>query len=134
MKTPEGIVSPEVYIRADGTVYMCGDHSDPLRQRALTNKATDATPSDIAIKHHTERLAMIGEQFKDPNIVSSQACFRPESRRRVPIIGKLHEGIWIASGHSVWGICNGPGTGKLMVGPFLLHHDQAHLYFRLSSC
>lgn len=115
LSTPDGVsTSPEVYPRADGTLYMCGDHTDPLRQRPFTQKATDATPSEIAIKNHQKRLEFISEKFKDAKIESTQACFRPESTRNKPIIGNLGKGLWMASGHSVWGICNGPGTGKVM--------------------
>jgi len=125
LSTPDGIsASPEVYPRGDGTVYMCGDHTDPLRQRPFTTKATDATPSEIAIKNHQNRLEFISEKFKDAKIETTQACFRPESTRDKSIIGKLGTGLWMASGHSVWGICNGPGTGKLMVrlSRFLLNN------------
>lgn len=116
LSTPDGIsASPEVYPRSDGTVYMCGDHTDPLRQRPFTAKATDATPSEIAVNNHQNRLEFISEKFKDAKIEATQACFRPESTRNKPIIGRLGTGLWMASGHSVWGICNGPGTGKLMV-------------------
>lgn len=94
---------------------MCGDHTDPLRQRPFVAKATDATPSEIAVKNHQKRLEFISEKFKDAKIESTQACFRPESTRDTPIIGKLGTGLWMASGHSVWGICNGPGTGKITV-------------------
>lgn len=94
---------------------MSGDHTDPLRGRPFTEKASDATPSEIAVKHHRERLALISSKFEDTQVETTQACFRPESRRNKPIIGKMGDGLWIASGHSVWGICNGPGTGKVMV-------------------
>lgn len=112
--------SPEVYPRPDGTIYMCGDHSDPGRQRPLTKKATDATPSDVAIRNHQRRLEFLSEKLKNAKVEITQACFRPESKRGRPIIGKLGPGLWIASGHSVWGICNGPGTGKVMVRPSLV--------------
>lgn len=116
LKTPEGdSVSPEIYPRPDGTIYISGDHTDPLRQRPFTEKATDAAASEIAVKHHQERLALVSDKFKDAEILVTQACFRPESRRNKPLIGKLGEGYWMASGHSVWGICNGPGTGKVLV-------------------
>ncbi|KAG8821918.1 hypothetical protein FRC17_009702, partial [Serendipita sp. 399] len=119
VRLPSGeSTSPEFYPRPDGTLYICGDRSDPLRQRPLTEKATDATPSEFAIRNHTERLELIGSGLKGAEIVKTQACFRPESKRNRPIIGKLTagglQGVWIASGHSVWGICNGPGTGKVM--------------------
>ena len=94
---------------------MCGDHTDPLRQRPFPDRADAVPPSDIAIRNLTQRLAFLSEKFKDAEVVRTQACFRPESKRNRPLIGKLGEGLWIASGHSVWGICNGPGTGKVMV-------------------
>lgn len=128
LRTAEGdAVSPEIYPRNDGTIYISGDHTDPLRGRPFTEKATDATPSEIAVKHHQERLAFISSKFKDAKIEVTQACFRPESRRNKPIIGKLGEGLWIASGHSVWGICNGPGTGKVMVSIIWLHNSRVCL-------
>ncbi|CCA66858.1 hypothetical protein PIIN_00619 [Serendipita indica DSM 11827] len=115
MHTPDGkSTSPEIYPRGDGTVYMCGDHTDPLRQRPFPERADAIAPSEIAIKNLTQRLAFVSEKFKDAEIVVTQACFRPESKRNRPLIGKLGEGLWIASGHSVWGICNAPGTGKVM--------------------
>ena len=95
---------------------MCGDHTDPLRPRPLPARAADVTPSPHAVKNQTERLKWLGGRgFDDVKIKVEQACFRPESRRGKPVIGELVEGVYIASGHSVWGICNGPGTGKCMV-------------------
>jgi len=68
------------------------------------------------VKNQTERLKWLGGRgFDDVKVEIEQACFRPESRRGKPIIGELAKGVYIASGHSVWGICNGPGTGKCMV-------------------
>ena len=114
---PSGIsVSPEIYPRPDGTVYMCGDHTDPLRPRPLPTRAADVTPSPHAVKNQTERLKWLGGRgFDDVQVEVEQACFRPESRRGKPVIGELAKGVYIASGHSVWGICNGPGTGQCMV-------------------
>lgn len=109
-------VSPELYPRPDGTIYMCGDHTDPLRARPLPARAADVTPSPHAVKNQTERLKWLGGRgFDDVQVEVEQACFRPESRRGKPVIGELAKGVYIASGHSVWGICNGPGTGKCMV-------------------
>jgi len=68
------------------------------------------------VKNQTERLKWLGGRgFDDVTVEVEQACFRPESRRGKPVIGELAKGVYIASGHSVWGICNGPGTGKCMV-------------------
>jgi glycine/D-amino acid oxidase-like deaminating enzyme len=47
-------------------------------------------------------------------IVARQACFRPITRDGLPLIGRVAgvEGAYIATGHSVWGILNGPATGE----------------------
>lgn len=43
-----------------------------------------------------------------------QACYVPQ-RDPHPIFGKTStRGLWVASGHSCWGIQNGPATGLLM--------------------
>ena len=52
-------------------------------------------------------------------IKAKQACYLPRHMRfgeeRSPLIGQTSvPGIWIAAGHTCWGIQNGPGTGYLM--------------------
>lgn len=36
-----------------------------------------------------------------------QACYLPTGSGD-PVIGLVKKGIWVASGHGCWGICNGP--------------------------
>ena len=93
---------------------MCGDHTDPLLVRSLPVRAADVTPLPHAVKNLTEHLKWLGRRgFNDVKV--EEVCFRPESRHGKPTIGELANGVYIGSGHSVWGICNGPGTGKCMV-------------------
>ena len=95
---------------------MCGDHTGPLRARSLPIRAAHVTPSAHAVKNQTERLKWLGGRgFDDVKVEFEQACFRPETRCGIPVIGELAKGVYIASGHSVWGICNGPDPGKCMV-------------------
>jgi len=95
---------------------MYGDHTGPLRACSLPVRAADVTPSPNAVKNQMERLKWLGGRgFDDVKVEVEQVCFRPESRHGKPIIGELAKGVDIASGHSVWGIRNGPGTGKCMV-------------------
>ncbi len=52
-------------------------------------------------------------------IKAKQACYIPQhirfGRERAPLVGKTSvPGLWIASGHTCWGIQNGPATGCLM--------------------
>lgn len=52
-------------------------------------------------------------------IKAKQACYLPRHVRfgseNGPLVGRTTvPGLWIAAGHTCWGIQNGPGTGKLM--------------------
>jgi glycine/D-amino acid oxidase-like deaminating enzyme len=49
-------------------------------------------------------------------ILARQACYRPVTRDRLPLIGPVPgvAGAYIATGHSVWGILNAPATGEAM--------------------
>lgn len=45
-------------------------------------------------------------------MLAEQACYLPLSSDGLPIIGQLGApGVYIATGHSCWGILNGPATG-----------------------
>lgn len=46
-------------------------------------------------------------------VKAEQACFLPCTEDEVPVIGELPglEGCYVATGHSCWGILNGPATG-----------------------
>jgi glycine/D-amino acid oxidase-like deaminating enzyme len=48
--------------------------------------------------------------------VFSQACFRPVTQDGLPLIGAVPgaPGVYVATGHSVWGILNAPATGEAM--------------------
>ncbi len=57
-------------------------------------------------------------------IKAKQACYLPRHVRfgdeRSPLVGRTTvPGLWVASGHTCWGIQNGPATGCLMA-EFLL--------------
>ncbi|KAJ1309828.1 hypothetical protein OPQ81_006593 [Rhizoctonia solani] len=105
---------PEVYPRLDGTVYLCGagneNESVPLPERADQVK-----PSPAAIQRLKAAAKFVSpDTFENAEVVVEQCCFRPNSQNGLPVIGKVREGIWMASGHGVWGIQNGPGTGKCL--------------------
>ncbi|KAG8964767.1 hypothetical protein FRC03_001378 [Tulasnella sp. 419] len=114
---PDGSAGhPEVYPRPDGTVYLCGGASDPAEP--LPDKAKDVK-SNAKLAQKLRRMAAFVSPSHLSETASSleieQACFRPNSARTgAPIIGSFGNGLWIASGHQVWGINNGPGTGKCL--------------------
>mmetsp|Transcript_9924 Transcript_9924/g.20764 ORF Transcript_9924/g.20764 Transcript_9924/m.20764 type:complete len:124 (-) Transcript_9924:64-435(-) len=47
---------------------------------------------------------------------TQQVCYWPETPDGLPIIGKIPDirGAYVAAGHSVWGILQGPATGKAL--------------------
>ena len=47
-------------------------------------------------------------------VLAQQACYRPVTQDGLPLIGPVPglEGAYVATGHSVWGILNAPGTGE----------------------
>jgi glycine/D-amino acid oxidase-like deaminating enzyme len=101
-------VNPEFYARQD-EIYICGEGDEDI---PLPAKASDVQV-DLArcdqLKKYADELSPM---FKTAEIGVQQACYLPTSP--TPLVGKLEQGIYIASGHSCWGICLGPGTGKVM--------------------
>ncbi|GAA5887007.1 hypothetical protein JCM6882_009413 [Rhodosporidiobolus microsporus] len=122
IKTKGGHAEPEIYNRPDGTSYACGptDNSD------LPLLASDVTISPAAIKSLLAQTAQLspshldteGEKGKVATVEREQACYLPVGSGD-PVIGRIEgegekRGVYVASGHSCWGICNGPGTGLVM--------------------
>jgi len=95
-------------------VYVCGAGTGD--GGALPVRAKEVCPSAKAVERLVEYMNVISPtRFKDAKIEVQQACFRPNPPRGGnPVIGKLAPGLWVASGHNVWGLTHGPGTGKVM--------------------
>jgi len=101
---------PEIVPRPDGTLYACG----------LSRPAElPADPADILPDADRQNLletitksVIHGLAGRTP--VTRQACSRPITDTGLPMIGAhpAHAGIFIATGHSVWGMLNGPATGE----------------------
>ncbi|KAL9940595.1 hypothetical protein V8E36_000083 [Tilletia maclaganii] len=106
--------SPELYTRANGTVYVCGaTDGEPLPRTV-----DDVVPSDRLNNRLIEQTRIISPEIFGPTarIVARQACFMPISNRtEVPIINySAAHGFGVAAGHSCWGITLSMGTGKVM--------------------
>jgi glycine/D-amino acid oxidase-like deaminating enzyme len=104
--------APEVFPRTDGTTYVCGARGhDPL----------PVDPDHIGIEAEPlERLLRQIQRFAPDlaasEILAAQACYRPITEDGLPLIGPVPgvAGAYVATGHSVWGILNAPGTGEAM--------------------
>ncbi|GAA5858109.1 hypothetical protein JCM8547_005654 [Rhodosporidiobolus lusitaniae] len=123
IKTKSGHAEPEIYNRPDGTAYACG----PTDGSPLPTHASSVTVDDRAISLLLQQTAHLSPDHLDSTeaaeggaraeVVKRQACFLPVGSGD-PVIGWIDgvgdKGVLVASGHSCWGICNGPGTGQVV--------------------
>jgi glycine/D-amino acid oxidase-like deaminating enzyme len=59
----------------------------------------------------------LSPEFQADKIIARQACFRPVvTQDGLPLIGRVPQikGVYVATGHNVWGILNAPATGDAM--------------------
>ncbi|KAH7883055.1 FAD dependent oxidoreductase [Phlebopus sp. FC_14] len=107
-------VSPEIYARPDNEVYACGPGDDSR----LPLNVDDVLVDYVACDSIREHIASISQELREGTVERRQACFLPVvSVGGGPIIGeaqKIAKGVYIATGHTCWGICNAPGTAKVM--------------------
>ncbi|BGP52424.1 hypothetical protein JCM10450v2_008402 [Rhodotorula kratochvilovae] len=119
IKESKGHAEPEIYNRPDGTAYACGPtDSSPLPSRAsgvsVSASAVASLLSHVSLLSPSHLSSAAGVQVE-----KEQACYLPVGSGD-PVIGRVHgrgegkRGVYVASGHSCWGICNGPGTGQVM--------------------
>lgn len=110
----------EIYPRPDETVYSCGygDSRVPL----------PVHPSDVAADPESCRKLSSACRKLCPAVlkgaplqVEGQACYLPFSADTKPVIGPVsgHDGVFVASGHGVWGILNAPATGLCLASTIL---------------
>ena len=103
---------PEVYPRPDGTVYACG-FSDHV---TLPVNAKDIAPDSNSCKKLKEICGCISNVLADAEVIAEQACYLPTPQGHLPLIGRVPnmENVYMASGHTCWGILNAPATGKAL--------------------
>ncbi|KPI42338.1 putative oxido C1F5.03c [Cyphellophora attinorum] len=106
-------VTPEIYARPFNSVYACGegDHLVPLPATTADVEVDDSRCQDVI-----DYVSTISDELRDGKVEARQACYLPivESGGG-PLVGPTgHDGVWLAAGHTCWGIQNGPGTGKIM--------------------
>jgi glycine/D-amino acid oxidase-like deaminating enzyme len=111
-ETSGEILTPELFVRADGTTWVCAISSTgPL----------PVDPADVApdLDAHARLEAMVEDispALAARPIKARQACFRPVTEDGLPLIGAVAgaDGVFVATGHSVWGMLNAPATGEAM--------------------
>ncbi|WVZ61918.1 hypothetical protein U9M48_011725 [Paspalum notatum var. saurae] len=109
------MLDPEVYPRPTGEVYICGmskDENPPDDPATITGE-----PDSIAMLHKI--AGKVSSQLKKEEgaeVVAEQACYLPCTTDGLPVIGEMPgvKGCYVATGHSCWGILNGPATGAAL--------------------
>ncbi|KAI0446672.1 FAD dependent oxidoreductase [Xylaria telfairii] len=110
-----GHVDPEIYAR-QGEVYACGecDPTVPLPETADLVEVDEAQCDDISAY-----IGTVSTVLKAAPVTAKQACYMPRHMRpgqeSIPLVGGTAvDGLWVAAGHTCWGIQNGPASGKLI--------------------
>lgn len=108
----------EVYPRPDGDCYVNGfpDEetivSEHPGQESLDRDALDLLRK--AMGQTASKELFQGQATTTPH--TEQVCYWPETLDGLPLLGPLPGvgGAYVAAGHSVWGILQGPPTGRAM--------------------
>ena len=110
--TPSGTVDPEIYPVPDGTVYVCGE----VDYVELPDNPLQISPDSGKCNELIIQAGHVSKCLRSAEVVAKQACYLPGSHDDIPIIGKVPgtQNVYVATGHTFWGILNGPATGKCL--------------------
>jgi glycine/D-amino acid oxidase-like deaminating enzyme len=112
-QTPSGaVLTPEFFPRADGTTYVAYS----AIQDALPLDPADVTPDPRSIEQLETVCEHVSPALNRAAIQIRQACYRPVTDDGLQLIGKVPgvAGAYVGTGHSVWGVLNGPATGEAL--------------------
>ncbi|KAH9909739.1 FAD dependent oxidoreductase [Xylariomycetidae sp. FL2044] len=110
-----GNVDPEIYARPGSEVYACGEPD--YSKLPLPDLADQCECDDLQCDDLIAYIGTVSPVLGAAPIAAKQACYIPQHIREesLPLVGPTSvPGLWIASGHTCWGIQNGPATGKLI--------------------
>lgn len=122
-----GVSEPEMYPRQEET-YVC----KTARQVPLPKDPGEVGvhPDDVAaLKGFASAVApALKEALAGDGEAVAQACYLPLSPDSVPLIGRVAgtEAVFVATGHSCWGILNSPATG-LALAELIVHGKATSL-------
>lgn len=101
-------------IEFSGEVYICGTS---LEQEVPDDPETiSVDPESIQVLKRVARTVSSHLGEVEAQVKAEQACFLPCTEDSVPIIGEIPgiKGCYVGTGHSCWGILNGPATGAAL--------------------
>jgi len=106
-------VTPEIYARPNNELYACGEGDNMV---PLPKTAADVVVDEGRCQDIVDYCASFSDEMRDGEVLVRQACYLPQVETGGgPLVGPTNtKGVYIATGHTCWGIQNGPGTGKLV--------------------
>ncbi|UJR34003.1 hypothetical protein I4U23_021417 [Adineta vaga] len=105
------MLDPEIYPRSNGDIYVCGFAEK--QSQDLPESGNSVTIDEKSCDRLRDIAIHMASTLKDANVEIKQACYLPQSKDGVPLIGRLYglNNVYIATGHSCWGILNSLATG-----------------------
>ncbi|EGX94811.1 FAD dependent oxidoreductase [Cordyceps militaris CM01] len=112
----KGRVDPEIYARPFNEAYACGE---PDTLVPLPDVVDDVRHDEDLCEDLAAYIGTFSRVLGAAPVKARQACYLPRHMRfgqeSGPLIGKTTvSGLYVASGHTCWGIQNAPATGKLV--------------------
>lgn len=98
-----------------GEVYICGMSRDA--EVPDDPEEIEGDPESIEMLHKIAgRVSSQLRRDGGAQVVAEQACFLPCTDDGLPVIGEIPgaQGCVVGTGHSCWGILNGPATGAAL--------------------
>jgi glycine/D-amino acid oxidase-like deaminating enzyme len=118
------ILTPELFPRADGTMWVCAISSTA----PMPVDPAKVAPDEGAHARLEALCRNISPALGTAPIIARQVCFRPVTEDGLPLMGEVPgvQGAYVATGHSVWGMLNAPATGEAM-GELILDGATRHV-------
>lgn len=117
-------VSPEIYARKD-EVYVCGEGDSSVLIPETTDDVEVVSEKCEELFKYVSKLS---PNLARGKILKKQACYLPVldiPSSSGPLIGETNvSNLYLASGHSCWGINNAPATG-LLISELLLDGEAS---------
>ncbi|CAI8609314.1 unnamed protein product [Vicia faba] len=114
-------LDPEVYPHPTGEVYVCG----VSKEEEVPDNPEEIRGDNESIEMLKRVAKTVSTHLGEEGLKVEQACFLPGTDDGVPIIGEITgvKGCYVATGHSRWGILNGPATGAAVAELVLDGHS-----------
>lgn len=104
--------APDVFLRPRNEIYSSG----AVKLAEVPPKQADIRVDKVQTQFLRTTLEVLSPTLRDAPVLAEAACFTPfiGPNETQPTFGPVPglEGVFVAGGHGVWGICQAPATGE----------------------